>query len=195
MRNYGRKKNPVLRCRKIIYECQEMKPFFFIYDDEILAEQLIHTGSCGDFVFCLYNKNDLNQEVFVGQWIISLNFQGRFQGMTTFFARDSITPIDNSLLKVEISVLLPTQLVSYLKESNELEDERNRQSSFDGIQIGNDTSMISRPRPSKDICASVADRHRKNFQRRFEKRQSKILEENARMYRRLSSILVKRRNP
>mmetsp|Transcript_9736 Transcript_9736/g.18282 ORF Transcript_9736/g.18282 Transcript_9736/m.18282 type:complete len:196 (+) Transcript_9736:1153-1740(+) len=195
MRNCGRHKNPILRCRRIIYECQEMKPFFFIYDDGILAEQLVHTGSCGEFVFCLYNTNKLKQKVLVGLWKLSLNFQGKIVGMSTFFECDGITPIENSLIEVEIGVLMPAQMISYLKEPSESEQSRSRSCSYKEVQVKNDTSVLSRPNLPKDICLSVADRHRKHFQRRFERRQSRILEENERIYRRLSSILMKpRRN-
>lgn len=193
MRNSGSKKSPILRCRRVIYECKGIKPFFFIYDDEILTEQLIRTGSCGDFMVCLYYKNELNQNAFVGQWIISLNFKGRFIGTSTFFERDGVTPIDNSLVKVEINVLVPLQLMPHLKDPSESEDAQNQLSSYDRIQIGNDISVLSGPSALKDICVSVSDRHRRNLQRRFEKRQSKILEENERMYRRLRSISVKPR--
>lgn len=185
--------NPTLRCRKIIYECKGAPPFFFTYEDGIMEQELIKSGTCGDIMFCLYHKNDLNQNVWIGQWVIPLNFHGKFSGMSTFAGRDGTTTLDDSFIKVEIDILIPFRIRSFLAAQN---SSHEAAPSDVGVNLYKKSAGVYHEvsKPNKDICASVAERHRKSFQRRFEKQRSLLLEENARMNLRLYNISTRRRN-
>ena len=196
----GRISSPLVRSRKVIHETsaddsnrhQWQSSFLWNIRGEGLEKQIRLHGYVGEVLFCIYAVHRCTkQRHFIGECLVKLDDTRRNTQWHPLFLRDGRTPIaTDAALKLEIEVFLPKRFDSILVKSMPSEEASSSIfcNSFHSATPGRVLS-----KKHGDICAEVSERRRVSSQRRFEKRQNKLLEENERIQLRLKDISIKPR--
>ena len=205
--------NPVFRCRSVIHETSALdnikdgyswkSSFLWNLRGETLERKIILHGFAGDLLFCINSiQKETGERNFICQTLVRLNQTGRNSQLYQLVLRDGVTPI-GAVMKLETEVFLPKRLgpifVSDGVASLGLQNTGN--TVYSSSQRDSSRSLHSNserkaapqgfhPR-SNDICEIVSENRKKSSQRRFEKRQLKLMRENANLQRRLREISVK----
>ena len=217
-RSKGSTSNPLMRRRKLIHEAPLDIPlnrkswqssFLWILRGQEIESLTILHGYVGDVLICLYYIHEVTkQRHFFGQFVKKLGEQGRKIEWCPLVLRDGRTPLGEARIKIETEIFLPKRFESVLwsrtlrrggKDGSLNCSSEQGSLCTSSVSIGSacpgipDRRKGSRFEASMDICAAVSARHKKNSQRRFQKKQHKMDEENARLQQRLREIATKPR--